>query len=301
MLIYRLLYGLALAISHIPRPLGGFLGRLLGTGMYLLPLGRTAQVKESIRRSLNVLPPGTDPATLTRRIYAHFGRMLFEVPQILKLTRENLDRYVVFEGEEHYLRALAKGRGVLALTGHFGNWEVMSAAITLRFGNAAVVVRPMDFGPLDALIQLMRTRFGTEIIPKQRGMRRIIAALRQGRAVGILLDQNVDWYEGAFVKFLGRWACTNRGLAVLALKTGAPVVPTLSVRREDGRYRVVFGEEVRLIRSEDKIRDVEDNTALFSGIIESFIRRYPDHWFWFHRRWKTPNAWPLPRDFYLDE
>jgi len=99
----------------------------------------------------------------------------------------------------------------------------------------------------------------------------------------------VDWYEGAFVNFLGRPACVNKGLAVLALKTRAPVIPFFSVRDEAGRYRIIIEKEVTLIRTGDKTRDVEDNTALFTNVIESYIRKYPHHWFWFHKRWKTKN------------
>jgi KDO2-lipid IV(A) lauroyltransferase len=120
-------------------------------------------------------------------------------------------------------------------------------------------------------------------------MRRIMNALRKNKIVGILLDQNVDWYDGAFVNFLGRLACTNKGLALLAMKTGSPVIPIFSMREAGGRYRVVIEKEIELIRTGDKTRDVEDNTALFTNMIENYIRKYPDQWFWFHKRWKTKN------------
>ena len=125
-------------------------------------------------------------------------------------------------------------------------------------------------------------------------MRRLLGAIKEKKAIGILLDQNVDWYEGVFVKFLGRWACTNKGLALIALKSGTPVLPAFPVRQSDGRFRIMFGKELELIRTGDKTRDVEDNTALFSGVIEKYILQYPGQWFWFHQRWKTRNYCPLP-------
>jgi KDO2-lipid IV(A) lauroyltransferase len=130
-------------------------------------------------------------------------------------------------------------------------------------------------------------------------MRRVMKAIREKNMVGILLDQNVDWYEGVFAKFLGRWACTNKGLAVMALRTGAPVVPAFAVRQKDGRYHIIFEDEIELVRTGDQTKDIEQNTALFTDIIETYIRRYPDHYFWFHRRWKTQPYCPLPDDFYL--
>jgi KDO2-lipid IV(A) lauroyltransferase len=165
----------------------------------------------------------------------------------------------------------------------------MCAAASLRVGRLAVVARPLDFVPMDRVINGLRTRFGAVIIPHKTAARRILKSLRDNMLIGILLDQKVDWYEGAFVPFFGRWACTNKGLAVLALRTGAPVVPAFSVRQGDGRYRIIIEEEVELQRTGDHLRDVEDNTAHFTRIIERYIRKNPNQWFWFHKRWSTKN------------
>ena len=293
-MIHRLLYGILVLMSWIPLGLGRFLGKQLGLVASRVPVTRSALVLDSIRRSLGDTLGEEGARRLTRKVYFHFGQMVFEVPHILRLNRDNLRDYAAFDQEENFLQAMAKGKGVFVLTAHFGNWELMSAAMSLRYGPGAVVVRPIDFAPLDRLVSMLRSRFGTEAILKQRAMRRLMGVIREKKAVGILLDQNVDWYEGAFVRFLGQWACTNKGLALMALKTGTPVIPAFSVRQPDGRYRVIFDPEVRLIRTGDKARDVEDNTALFTRAIERFVLKYPDHWFWFHRRWKTKNYCELP-------
>jgi len=113
--------------------------------------------------------------------------------------------------------------------------------------------------------------------------------------VGILLDQNVDWYDGVFVDYFGRPACTNKGLALLALKTGAPVIPVFLIR--DGKRFIFHCEpEVPLVRTGDKIKDIEVNTERFTKIIESFVSRYPEQWFWLHQRWKTRPYHPWPKD-----
>jgi KDO2-lipid IV(A) lauroyltransferase len=140
--------------------------------------------------------------------------------------------------------------------------------------------------------------YGTEIIPKQRSMRKLLSSLKTNKIIGVLLDQNVDWYEGVFVNFFGRPACTNKGLALVALKTGVPVVPIFSAKARDGRYRVMIGKEVDLIRTGDKLRDVQENTALFTNIIERHIREHPEQYFWFHKRWKTKNYCPLPPGYF---
>ena len=290
----RVLRLLLRGMSRIPYPVGQFLGGMLGTAASFLPVPRLRVALENMRSCLGEEWSEAELRRLNRRMFRHFGRMLFEVPHILRLTPKNMERYVTFENEAHFSRALAQGKGVIVLTGHFGNWEIMSSAITLRYGGGSVVVRPLDYPPADRILEELRSRFNTEIIPKQKGARRILAALKRGRPVGILLDQNVDWYEGAFVDFLGQTACTNKGLALIALKTGVPVVPAFPVRRPRGGYRVVFLPPVEARRTGDPRRDVEDTTALYAAVLSRAIRTYPDHWFWFHRRWKTRNFCPWP-------
>jgi KDO2-lipid IV(A) lauroyltransferase len=281
-------------MARIPYAVGQFLGRMLGAFFTMIPLKRIAISLGHIQKSFGDSMERAEAKKLNRRVLIHFGQMLFEVPHIMRLSHGNLSKYVVFNNEENLLGAMEKGKGVFILTAHFGNWELMAAAIALRFGAGEVVVRPIDFQALDQLMNNLRSRFGTDIIPKQRAMRRVMAAIKKNKVVGILLDQNVDWYEGVFVNFFGRWACTNKGLALMAIKTGTPVIPAFSVRQRGGCYRIFFEKEIKLIRTGDKTRDLEDNTALFTSIIEKYIRRYPDQWFWFHRRWKTRPYCQLP-------
>lgn len=291
--IYRLIRLTIRMMSCIPYPFAQFKGKGLGLLAYFIPMGRKKVALENIRQSFQEISE-CEANRLLRRVYLHFGRMLFEIPHIIRLTPHNLDRYVIFEGEENLIDALNRKKGVFFLTAHFGNWELMCAAVSLRFGNLAVVARPADFAPLDRVVGELRSVFGAEVIPKQKAMRRLLTVLKENKLVGILLDQNVDWYEGVYVPFFGRWACTNKGLALLALKTGTPVVPAFQVRQQDGRHRLIFEKSVELQRTGDKTKDVEDNTEIFTGIIEKYVRLHPDHWFWFHKRWKTKNYCPLP-------
>ena len=291
---YRLLRIIVELMSYIPLPVGRFAGKILGCIFSFLPLKRTRVSLDNIQKSIGDSLGRRGAERLNRKVLLHFGQMLFEVPHVFRMNDKNLKSYVTFVRQEILQEALNRGKGVFILTGHLGNWEIMCAALSIRFGRLSVVMRPMDFRPLDRVINDLRSRFGAEMIPKQKAMRKLLDAVKQKRMIGILLDQNVDWYAGVFVKFLGRWACTNKGLALLALKTGTPVIPTFAVRREDGRYSIVFCDEVRLIRTGDKTRDIEENTALFTKSIEDYIRRYPEQWFWFHMRWKTRFYHPLP-------
>ena len=295
---YRLLGLFIRMVSCIPLPVAQFAGKMVGNLAFLVPMSRKAVALDNLIQSFGPEMSADEAKRLLRKVYIHFGQMFLEFPHAVRLNPGNLRRYAVFESEEHFLDALKKGKGVLAFSGHLGNWEIVSTVSAIRFGNTAVVARPMDFEPLGRLMIDLRSRFGTEIIPKQRSMRKLLTSLRANKIIGIMLDQNVDWYEGAFVNFFGRPACTNKGLALVALKTGAPVVPIFSAKAKDGRYRIMIGKEVDLIRTGDKLRDVEENTALFTSIIERHIREYPEQYFWFHKRWKTKNYCPLPPGYF---
>lgn len=294
--IYRLLRAFTRAVASIPFCKGQWLGRAVGRMAAVVPMGRTRVSLDALREVFGHGMTEAELRRLNREVVIHFGQMLFEVPHVFNLTRENLGRYVAVENEHLVREAAGKGKGILFLTAHFGNWELMAAALALVFPmRKAVIVRPIDSPPADLLVREIRTRFGTEIIPKKRSMRRVMEILKQGGAVGVLLDQNVDWYDGVFVPFLGRLACTNKGLALLALRTRAPVIPVFSVREQDGRYRVLFDPEVPLSMTGDKIRDVEETTAAFNRVIETHVREHPEQWFWFHKRWKTKNYCEIHR------
>lgn len=291
-IIYRLIRLAIRMMAYLPYSFAQLKGSSLGLLAYAVPMSRKSVALENIQNSFQGISE-SEARRLLRRVYMHFGTMLFETPHMIRLTRQNLDRYVFFEGSDNLDRAIGKGKGVFVLTAHFGNWELMAAAVTIQWGKTAVVARPADFPPLDRTIHHLRSVHGAKIIPKQRAMRQIMEALREKQIVGILLDQNVDWYEGVFVPFLGRWACANKGLALIASRTGTPVVPAFPVRRKDGRYRIILEKELELRQTGDKTGDVEANTEMFTRMIEKYVKKHPDHWFWFHKRWKTKNYCPL--------
>jgi len=292
---YHLMFFVVFCISRMPVRAGQFVGRMLAGFFGFVPLERMAVSKRNLRRAFGRECAEAELKSIHKGMLRHFGQMVFEVPHILKMSHANIERYVVFQNEEHLRRALEKGKGVFVLTAHFGNWELMSAAIVLRFAvKAAVVARPMDSAPLERVVTRLRSRFDTEIIYKRHAMGRLIKAARKNKIIGILLDQNVDWYEGVFVDFFDRLACTNKGLALLALRLGAPVVPIFSVRQKDGRFRIIIEKELSLTKTGDKSRDIEENTSLFTSVIEKYIRLYPDQWLWFHERWKTKPYCVMP-------
>lgn len=221
-------------------------------------------------------------------VYRNLGIVAAEFFDIPRLTRENIGKWIdEVEGLENCTKALEKGRGVLLFGAHFGNWELEAVAASLLIKPAVVIYRHLDSPLLDRLVLTVRSATGNTPLAKERAMRAMLRSLKRNEMLGILIDQNVAWYEGTFVDYFGRPACTTDGLALLALHTGAPVLPGYMVRLPNGRYRFVIGPEVEVTRTDDRDSDVLVNTQRFTKVIEGNVRRYPDQWLWVHQRWKT--------------
>jgi len=223
---------------------------------------------------------------LARLIFCNLVLIMFEIGWLLRLKGKEFSKYFHVYGLHYLEKAHKKGKGVLVLTGHLGNWELMSMAAAMLGYPMSAIYRPLDFKPLDFFLVNLRTRYGAKLYPKKNAMRPILRRLKKGELIGILLDQNTNVQAGVFVDFFNRKACTNKGLALIALGTDTPVVPLFLLREEDG-YRVEFGPEVPVICTGDKEKDIKANTRQYNRVIEDVIRRYPDQWFWVHRRWKT--------------
>jgi KDO2-lipid IV(A) lauroyltransferase len=163
-----------------------------------------------------------------------------------------------------------------------------------------LITRPLDNPALERLLAGVRSRSGNRVVHKRNAVREMVRALREGLGVAIVIDQDAG-RDGLFVPFFGRPASTTPTLARIALRTGAAVVPSFSVPRDDGTYDVHYGPPVEVDRSDDIDADATRLTAACTAIIESWVRRHPEHWFWMHRRWKTappaePAAFAAPNE-----
>ncbi|HET6488138.1 MAG TPA: lysophospholipid acyltransferase family protein [Syntrophales bacterium] len=224
---------------------------------------------------------------IAKGVYRHMGIVLAELFEMPFITRETLADWVTVEGLEHVEAALAKGKGVLSIVAHFGNWELMTVAVPMLIRPMQIIYRPLDSPIMDNLLGWSRTKHGNSLIPKGGSGRRIIRLLKENNPIGILSDQNVDKNEGVFVDFFGRPACTSVGTAVLAMQSGAPVIPAFMPRMPDGRYKLIILPPVEVSRTDDYESDLVVTTQRFTKVVEDMVRKYPDQWFWIHQRWKT--------------
>jgi Kdo2-lipid IVA lauroyltransferase/acyltransferase len=287
---YRLEYALAWiflkSIGALPRPLARALGISLAWTVYFLH----GTLRRVGRRNLEMAFPDKtrkDRAKILRGVFTSLGRQLAEVCLYRRYTRLNVSKTVVYEGFENYERALARGKGVLFLTAHLGAWELSAFAHSLYGYPLGVLSPPWDNPYLDRFVRAYRGLHGNKTMDKGFG-RGLIAAMRKGETVGVLMDTNMIASQGVFVDFFGIQACTASGIARVALRTDAAVVPGFTIWDPMlKKYRLRFDPAATLIRTGDTEADVVANTALFTKIIEDYVRRYPDQWLWVHRRWKT--------------
>ena len=224
---------------------------------------------------------------IAKASYYSVTLVLVEFYDIPSLNKDNLSQLITIKGLDNYTNACNEGKGVLLFGAHFGNWEIGNAALAIVTRPLSFVYRILDNRLLEGIVTTVRASCGNTSLPKENAMRQMIRLLKKDTTISLLIDQNVDWYEGVFVDFFGRKACTTSGLALLAMHTGAPVLPFFSTRLPDGKYSLEIGKKVDIIRSENRESDILVNTQIFNNILEEHIRKYPEQWFWVHQRWKT--------------
>jgi KDO2-lipid IV(A) lauroyltransferase len=292
---YALAWCLVKTVGRLPRAWARAAGIALGQVVYLLH-GKLRRV--GMRNLAMVFPEKSsrERRRILRGEFTSLGRQLAEVCLFPRYTRQNVSEVVIYDGYENFEQAAQRGKGVLFLTGHLGGWELSAFAHALYGHPLRFVMRPLDNPYLDRLVRHYRTLHGNTAIAKDDPIRELLRAMREGATVGILMDTNVMPPQAVFVDFFGIPAGTASGLARIALRTDAAVVPGFTVWDPAlGKYRLRFDPAVPLVRTGDTAADVLANTQQFSKVIERFVRQYPDQWLWVHRRWKTrpPGQPPL--------
>jgi Kdo2-lipid IVA lauroyltransferase/acyltransferase len=275
-LVWSALKGLEWA----PLPVAGWLSR---SYLHLVDLA-LPRLRRVADRNLTLALPELDQkqrAALITGVFRSMARLIVSMAKFPAIGKENLDRWIRFEGYEFFDAAMRGGRGVLVATAHLGNWELSAYAHALYRGPMNVVVRPLDNPFLDRAVTRRRELSGNSVLSKRDPVRPILKALAANEAVGVLIDQNVS-SDAVFVDFFGMPAAAASGFARLAARSGAAVVPGFALWSEsEKRYVLRFYPPVPI--SGDTLRD----TQALQSTLESVVRAYPDQWLWIHRRWKT--------------
>ncbi len=227
-----------------------------------------------------------------RRTYLNLGRMAAEILLVPRMSREELERILIYENFEAVEAGLARGKGVVACTAHFGNWELLQAATALRGTPISSISRHEARTGADSLLKRTRAGAGVEELVVKRGqtLKAALRALKQGRVLGYVIDQNVSRRRAVFPTFFGVAAATSPTPAYFAIRNGAAVIFAVAAPEGDGRYRVVIEGPFEPEDTGDRDRDVLAFMQRLNDRLEYWVRRYPDRWYWLHRRWKTRPA-----------
>ena len=287
---YWLVVSVASALGWLPRPFARRLVRILTAAVYL----GLARLRRVGQRNLELAFPELTPQgreEILRRLYRNLGWQLVEFCRMTRYTPENTRSWLRCEGLDHYLAARGRGKGVLVLTGHLGAWELSSFYHSLMGYPMGMVIRRLDNALLDEYVNRIRCLHGNRVLHKDDFARGLLKAMHEGDTVGILMDTNMTPPQGIFADFFGIPACTGAGLARVALKTGASVLPGFCVWEEaERKYVLRFGPELEFTQTDDPEADILAATQQCNDVLESWIRRYPSQWLWIHRRWKTRPA-----------
>jgi KDO2-lipid IV(A) lauroyltransferase len=275
------------ALGILPRRAARFVGASFASAAYAV---RTP-LRDAAMFNLKLAFPDWSEekrSATVRGMIRQVGWMAGEFSQFPRYTPENIRRIVEIDGEENFANAQARGNGVLFLTGHMSAWELSSFAHALYGHPLYFLVRPISNQRVDALINGYRCLSGNQPIDKNKSARAILKVLGSGGTVGILADHNTSLEEGVFADFFGIPASTTSGLARLALRTDAAVLPGfIHWDQTRAKYVLRFEPAVPLVRTDDEEADVRANTQRFTSEIEKYVRAYPDQWLWVHKRWKT--------------
>lgn len=270
----------------LPRKTALNLGVLLADLLFWFPSSEKTKTLENLSIAFGKEKSSAEILKICHNCFRNLGKGLMEFLQFPRLTSENLGRLVTFDGRQNIDDALKMGKGVIILTAHFNNWELLAASLALSGYDVSYIARAVRSPRLDALVTQNRESKGIRCLFRGASIKSALKCLRRNELLGILSDIDTK-VDGVFVDFFGRSAFTPRGPVSIALRTGAVLVPTFLVRQKDDTHKIVAEKALDLKVTGNPDEDIRLNTARFTKIIESYIRKYPEQWIWMHQRWKT--------------
>jgi len=274
--------------KHILR-IGKWIGRLA----YYLDVPH----RRIVRRNLAFAYPdwsGEQKKRISRRIFQNLGITFLEILQLTALSREDILKKVRVVGLENLQRALQSKKGLIVVSGHLGSWEMgLLYACCILEKPSLGVAKKIRFAPLNRRIHRLRTRFGLKIVYKKGALPEMRQMLRRGGILGLLVDQSRR-SEGVEVTFFGHKVTATPAAAFLAIRCKCPVLPIFCIREDNGQLTMEVNPPLELKRTGDLRSDVQTNTQVITDAVEKAVRKYPDQWFWVHKRWKKyyPHLYP---------
>lgn len=267
-------------IALLPHKIALKAGDALGILLFYLWGSRRRIAIDNIKMTI-----GDKQWLIAKETFKNLGKSLVEVIKIYYGLGGKIIDSVEVKGIENYNKAKLKGKGLVFITGHCGNWELMAVTFGVKIGNASIVAREQNNPYLNKLVEKIRAKYGNKVIYKKGALKGILSELKKNKGVGILMDQSVLRNEGYIIDFLGKPAWTTKMPALIARKTDAAVVPVF-INRDGDRHVMNIHPEVILSAEQDFEKATIEDTKCFSKYIEDQIKSHPSEWLWIHRRWK---------------
>ena len=288
-LSHRVQYGALRGVIGLLRRVGMRPAGAFGAGLGMLGYRPLAIRREVVERQVRAAFPNFAPEEvqrIARASYANLGRTTTETALLPLYDRERIiDMFEEVEGWSIVEERLARGKGLILISGHLGNWELGGAYLAARGLPMQAVARHMENPLFDRYLTRTRERIGMTVVHDDEAVRRVPRSLRDGQAIAFLVDQGAVGLASIWVPFFGRLAKTPRGPAVFALRLGAPVVFGVAIRQPSGRFRLTF-EPIDSSSTGNLEADVERIVTDYTAALERWVRRAPEQYFWQHRRWK---------------
>ena len=285
-------------IASVPHNRIASMGRVLGTLMY----GIDVRHRRIVRRNLKFVYPEWPPERVkknSQRVFQNLGITILEICQMICFSGDEILDRVKIRGEDHLLNAMHNDKGVILISAHLGNWEIGLLYLVLHSNLPIVsVVKRLRNKLLDRWIHRLRTRFGNRIIDKDGALPEMVRVLRQGKILAIMIDQGIKSSLGVKITFFGKYITATPAAALLAMRCKSPVIPIFCHRNDDGMLSINIEPPLILKKTDELRTDLMTNTQLMTDVIEKAIRRYPEQWFWVHKRWRKyyPHLYPEDMD-----
>ena len=283
---YKILKLISRILCLLPYRVLLMTGKGLGRLYYLLDRSHRKLALTQIQERMNLPPEEAKP--IIRQLFNNLAQTFLEIMYMPKLNQTSISRYVDIENRHYLDEAMAEGKGVAILAAHFGNWEWLGAGLALNGYPLAAVYKSQPNDQHTRLITEFREHVGMEVYARGGEVVGVIKAFKRGQAVGLISDLNAG-KSGITVDFFGKPSSTHSGVSVFASKLDCPVVPVFIVRRPEGGHRILVQPPHRFEHTGQSAADIAAFTAKMSKVIEDIIRQYPDHWLWFHKRWRDPH------------
>ncbi len=284
--LYRLLCLSMKFLGSLPQGAANFCARILGRVWFVMDARHRKITLSNLARAYGKEWSRSRQIRTAKQVFINITAMIFEIAWVMQLDQKTLLSHFTIKGLSHVQSARKKGKGIIALTCHMGNFEMFSRIVGQTGVTCYGVYRKMDSPILEEFMLHSRQGCGITMIPLRRASEKLKVLLGRGCLAGTLLDQNTSRNKGVFTEFFGTPACTNSALAKLVLDTGASVLPCYTIRK-NRKFFVEFLPEISVENTGDRIRDIQVNTQSFTTAIEGMVRKCPEQYFWVHNRWKT--------------